>query len=331
MLLERLINLINKENPKFIVIAGDILHDHERLHTMALNKAYEFINKLRKLSPTYILLGNHDYYNNQQYLTTNHWMNGLKEWHNVTIIDKVVVKQIDNNIFTFVPYVPPGRFEECLVDSALEWEESICIFAHQEFCGCKMGSIISTEGDKWPIDYPDIISGHIHSKQKPQDNIYYPGSAVQIAFGESEKNIISCLNFDDDRYKVEEVDLKLPRKKIVYLDVMEVDDYKVKKSDDKIKLTLSGNHNEFKAFKKTKKYKDLLSENIKVVFKPKKIRKDISDGGVEDDIDIVNDNSTDFNSLLNSIIIENKDPYLYKAYELIINDKETSIDDVFFV
>jgi DNA repair exonuclease SbcCD nuclease subunit len=333
LLLERLIKLVNEKNPKFIVIAGDILHDHERLHTMALNKAYEFIDKLRMLSPTYILVGNHDYYNNQQYLTSNHWMNGLKEWRNVTIVDKVLVEQINNKVFTFVPYVPPGRFEECLIDSGLEWEESICIFAHQEFLGCKMGAIVSIEGDKWPVDYPDIISGHIHSKQKPQDNIYYPGSSIQIAFGESEKNIIACLNFEESRYKVEEVNLNLPRKKTIYLDIMDIDDYKVKENEDKIKLTLSGNHDEFKAFKKTKKYKDLLSKNIKVVFKPKKIKKIESSSPLGDEIieKLCDSSNTDFKSILSSIIVENKDPYLYQAYELIINDKETLVDDIFFV
>jgi DNA repair exonuclease SbcCD nuclease subunit len=262
--------------------------------------------------------------NNQQYLTTNHWMNALKEWDNIYIIDKVLFKNIDNKNFTFVPYVPVGRFEECLNDSGVEWGNSSCIFAHQEFAGCKMGAIISIEGDNWDNNFPDVISGHIHSKQRPQDNVYYPGSSLQIAFGESDKKIVAYLTFLDDlKYNVDEINLNLPRKKIIYLDVKEIDNYKPINTEDKIKITLSGDHDEFKAFKKSKKYKDLISNNIKVVFKPKKIellnKKD------------VNFDSTDFKYILNSIVLSNKDPYLFQAYERIINDNETLTEDVFFI
>ena len=58
-----------------------------------------------------------------------------------------------------------------------------------------MGAIISVEGDKWSLKFPNVISGHIHERQIPQKNIYYPGSAMQHAFGESKKNIIAHLNF----------------------------------------------------------------------------------------------------------------------------------------
>ncbi len=36
--------------------------------------------------------------------------------------------------------------------------------------------------------FPLVISGHIHSEQRPQKNIFYPGSVIQHAFGESEDN-----------------------------------------------------------------------------------------------------------------------------------------------
>ena len=61
LLIERLINLAKEKKPTFIVIGGDVLHDHERLHTLALNKAYELIDNMRIIAPTYILVGNHDY------------------------------------------------------------------------------------------------------------------------------------------------------------------------------------------------------------------------------------------------------------------------------
>ena len=126
-----------------------------------------------------------------------------------------------------------------------------------------MGAIISEEGDVWPESYPQVISGHIHSNQRPQDNVYYPGAAMQHAFGESDRNIIPCLRFVGGEIDINEVDLGLPRKKIVYVNMDSVDEYKheeQQKTDDKIKLTLSGSLEEFKAFKKTKKYKKMVED-----------------------------------------------------------------------
>ena len=314
--IEKLILLAEEKKPTFIVLAGDLLHNHERLHITPLNISYEFINKMRNISKTYILVGNHDYCNNSQFLSENHWMNGLKEWKNVVIVDKVISEVINNKQFMFVPYVSPGRFEEALNTSGKDWMKYDCIFAHQEFFGCKMGSIISVEGDKWSIDYPYIISGHIHSRQIPQKNIYYPGSMLQHAFGESTKNIIACIRFNESiEYSLEEIDLKLPRKKIIYIDVDNVDEYKIIETNDKIKMTVSGSYDQFKALKKTKKYKKIIENGIKIVFKPNKIEhvENIPEKVV---------NETTFSTILSEIINHEKDSYLFQIYELVVNNRQ---------
>lgn len=329
LFLEKIINLATKKNPDIIVIAGDILHTHERLHTLALNKAYELIDNMRKITKTYVLVGNHDYINNQQFLTNNHWMNGLKEWNNTIIVDNVIKETNNNEKFIFVPYVPPGRFEEALKTLKDEWINASCIFAHQEFAGCKMGAIVSIEGDKWDIKNPIVISGHIHSKQQPQKNIYYSGSAMQHAFGESEKNIIAFFSFTKDQYELEEIDLELPRKKIVYMNVEEIDTYNIPETEDQIKVTLKGDYNEFKAVKKTKKYKNLVDKGVKVVFKPQKEK--VIQNNTEEKVESNNTTDTSFNKILSNIINEQKNPYLLQSYELIINGKEMKIEDVLFL
>ena len=329
LFLEKIINLATKKNPDIIVIAGDILHTHERLHTLALNKAYELIDNMRKITKTYVLVGNHDYINNQQFLTDNHWMNGLKEWNNTIIVDNVIKETINNETFIFVPYVPPGRFEEALKTLKDEWINASCIFAHQEFAGCKMGAIVSIEGDKWDINNPIVVSGHIHSKQQPQKNIYYSGSVMQHAFGESEKNIIAFFSFTKDQYELEEIDLELPRKKIVYMNVEEIDSYNIPETEDQIKVTLKGDYNEFKAVKKTKKYKNLVDKGVKVVFKPQKEK--VVQNNTEEKVESDNTTDTSFNKILSNMINEQKNPYLLQTYELIINGKEMKIEDVLFL
>jgi DNA repair exonuclease SbcCD nuclease subunit len=328
LLIKNLINLAKEKQPDLIIVLGDVLHTHERLHTIALNKAYEMIDKLRLISKTYVLVGNHDMINNQVFLNENHWLSGMKEWSNTVIVDKVLFETIKQEKFVFIPYVPNGRFQEALNTIDDEWKDASCIFAHQEFAGCKMGAIISVEGDKWPISYPHIVSGHIHSRQIPQENIYYTGSAMQHAFGESEKNIIAFLTFKDAKYDREEIDLQLPRKKIVYMDVEDLDTYNVPESEDTLKVTVSGNYDQFKALKKTKKYKNLLDKGVKVIFKPKKLKKEEEN---KNDDENTTSGVSNFQTILGSIVNNQKDPYLVKAYELIINGKNIKIDDVMFL
>jgi len=81
--------LVKNKEPDFIVLLGDMLDQHEKIHSVPLNKAFEFINRMRKITKTFVLVGNHDMYSNQTFLTPDHWLNALKEWENVTVVDTV--------------------------------------------------------------------------------------------------------------------------------------------------------------------------------------------------------------------------------------------------
>ena len=337
MFMQKLMESAIQNKPDFFVCLGDVLHTHEHLHSMAMNKAYEFINNMRQITKTFVLVGNHDAYNNQIYLNDNHWMNGMKEWDNTIIVDRVIKYEIDNKKFIFSPYVPPQKFEEALNTINEPWNDSTCIFAHQEFAGCKMGAIISVEGDKWSPDNPLVISGHIHSRQIPQPDIYYSGSALQHAFGESEKNTVAYFQFQDDgTYTFEEINLNMPRKKIVYMDVEDIVNYQIPNSQDQIKLTLKGNYEQFKAIKKTRIYKDIVQKGIKVVFKPKKIEKNIDELKREHSEENKNQVETteekgekevsktqlNFISILEKLIFKEENQFLNETYEFILNTKE---------
>lgn len=319
MFIERISALVSEEEPDFVVCLGDLLHTHERLHTIALNKAYEFVQKLSSICKIFILVGNHDYIQNQQFLTKNHWMNGMKTWENVCIVDEVLPVDFDGCKFIFLPYVPNGRFMEAM--STIEeprWKSASCIFAHQEFYGCKMGAIISVDGDKWEESYPEIISGHIHSKQRPQKNIYYPGAAIQTAFGESEENIIAVVQFNNRKkgYELSERDLGLPRKRIIYTDMEAIENMAVDDVDKNVKLTVSGtDYNEFKAFKKTEAYKSLIENGAKIAFKVKQVdvKKEVEELKKE-----VKD--TDFKTILHELVVQDKS--LLELYELVVNKTE---------
>jgi hypothetical protein len=112
------------------------------------------------------------------------------------------------------------------------------------------------------------------------------------------------------------------------MDVEDLDTYNVPESEDTLKVTVSGNYDQFKALKKTKKYKNLLDKGVKVIFKPKKLKKEEEN---KNDDENTTSGVSNFQTILGSIVNNQKDPYLVKAYELIINGKNIKIDDVMFL
>lgn len=241
----------------YIVLAGDILDTHEKIDSQLMNRAYNLIISLRKRARVYVLVGNHDYINNQQFLTENHWMNGMKQWENVTIVDKPVVE----NGFVFMPYVPPGRFVEGLGDC--DWRNQFCIFAHQEFKGCSMGAIESIDGDDWDPTWPHVISGHIHSCQRPRSNVYYPGSVINHAFG-CDSQGLSLFNFSrDGNYTEERIDLGFVKKQTMFVTTKDT----IPNLTSDTRLSVTDTRANIDAFKKSTMFKDLQKKKIKVVFK----------------------------------------------------------------
>lgn len=272
---KRIYTIVKDKAPDFVVVMGDLLDRHERIDVEPYNRAIEFLRKLSKYTATYLLIGNHDFINNQQYLTSNHGFNALKYWdpekYDITIVDKVEVLTSDCGEFFLCPYVPNGRFVEALNDSGEAWDEAVCIFAHQEFKRCKMGAKVSEDGDEWLPEYPLVISGHIHDEQTVGDNIRYVGSSMQHAFGESCDKCIYYMVFSDiDEPVFERISLGLREKRIVYVtndEIEKFDPTKYVNSEgvrSSIKLVIQSTSAEFQTFRKSDTYKRLVSEGVKI-------------------------------------------------------------------
>jgi DNA repair exonuclease SbcCD nuclease subunit len=330
LFIERMVELVDKEKPNAIVLMGDILHTHDRLQAAALNKACEFIDLMRKRAHTFILVGNHDFYNNNQFCNEKHWMNPLKYWKNVTVVDKAIFHSIvqgDNTVNIFlVPFVPPGRLEEALKTTELDYTDADsvhCIFAHQEFEGVVHGVAPSTVGDPWPENYPLVISGHIHNKHWLRKNIYYCGSSMQHAFGEFGDNTIPIITFEKDSTKAEiiEHDLELPRKRTIRTDLQGIEEMKIDetKRNDKVRLTVTCSVEEFKSLKKSKKFKELSKSGAKIVCKPEKVQ--IAEGDLIKKVSEITQDKSDFLTILQGLIDEEEDSGLQKLYNEIVLEK----------
>ena len=270
--IEKINELVIKLDPTFVVILGDLLHTHEKIHVVPFNKATTLITSIAEKVPVFLIIGNHDLINHSQFLTTNHGFNSFKKIDNVTVCDKVKIKHFQGMKFVFCPYVPPERFEEALDtlgDKGKTWTDATCIFAHQEFYGCSFNPVTkSTNGDIYPEEHPFVISGHIHDSQQLQKNIYYTGSSMQHAFGESSNKTVAFVTFEKNMEpNITKVKLGLKKKKIIYMDLRDVE--KNFKPDPKfeIKLVVKGESEEFKVFRKSLFYKNVIQkQGIKIAF-----------------------------------------------------------------
>jgi DNA repair exonuclease SbcCD nuclease subunit len=322
-----------------IVLLGDILDTFERVHTQALNRAYQLIDALRQHAQVYVLVGNHDLINNQQFLTDQHWMNGMKQWDRVHVVDSVyAVEDV-----MFVPYVPVRRFRIALeTHPDTDWRNMRYIFAHQEFEGAKMGAIISSEGERWDPEWPMVISGHIHERQTPQPNLYYIGASIQNSFGDRSTPVLALIADEQTGQGtaeiITEIPLHLPRKKTVYTDLERVQTLiqsPVGKGDndqidqiDQIRIVIKSDYEQFKLFLKTKSYQDLvaLHPNCKVVHAVPTM--EVSSNSSEPTAE---PETGEFDEILVDKVLHTKDEYLYSTYMEVIHETHLEPGDILIV
>lgn len=272
----KVVLVLKEVMPDTIVLLGDILNDHERINSQALNRAIKFIEEMTKIAPTYVLVGNHCMYNNSQFLNSNHWMNCLKKWkpnpgeYPLMIVDKVHLNEEKD--IAFVPYVAPGRFLEALHTCLKppEVEDLRVIFAHQEFKGCKMGAFVSEIGDEWGDDMPFVVSGHIHENQQVGE-VYYPGSCIQHSQSGSGGCVIAVLQLKDEEIELEELTVQTARRVTILINdpLKELDTLKV--PDDvlphMLKVIISFSPDTLPTIKKHPRVVHLQKLGVNIMFK----------------------------------------------------------------
>ena len=338
--IEAIQNIANERKPDAIVLLGDLLHTHENIHQAPLNKACEFIKKMRDIALTFVLVGNHDYLNNSQFLSDHHWLNCLKEWENVVIVDKITYhKTEDDTLLAFSPYVEPDRFVEALnTCTDYDWKDASLIFCHQEFFGCNMNDEKISDRGKWDLNYPQVISGHIHTKQHVQRNIYYPGSSMETEWKDTNKiasgtsyNSIAFITLDKESEKghlIEEIEIHLHRKIKIHLDISEFESFVIPEvRDDTLKILITGiPYEEFNTLKNSAKFKELIKNDINVDFGFNKKEIKVNNAKLQA---IINDsNLNNFRSIFDSIAQQQRDPVYHEIYQFIMNDRVIKADDI---
>lgn len=229
LLESEIIRCVKKIRPHIIVFLGDTLDEFDYAHSNPVTRISNFLNSLSVLfmnqliednrykegfKNIIILIGNHDIPNNKSFLTKEHHFNFLKTSIMIDIIDYPKKIQIDNNYYTFTPYVPSGRFKEALnlIDG---WRESLVVFGHQEIKGCMMKYIKSECDDVWDENIL-LILGHIHGAQEVGNYVKYPGTPYQTNFGEDKNKSLLVCSIKDKTVKMYKESIKfIPKETIV--------------------------------------------------------------------------------------------------------------------
>ena len=188
-----------------------------------------------------------------------------------------------------------------------------CIFAHQEFRGCRMGGKISEKGDIWNPEFPLVISGHIHDSQTIGENIQYVGSPIQHSFGETLNKSIWFVTFDElEKPEIEKINLKVKPKKIIHLDlegVKKFDTSELEKFNIKIKINCT--YPEFKSFRQSLTYSNLYKQGVKMNYCIRG-EKPVSQGlKTRDEVSYFN--------VLKQVVKE-KNPEIQNQYQQIVGD-----------
>ena len=277
-MVKKLYDIVLEKKPDFIVCLGDVLDRHSNIHVSCLMMAEKMVDRLSSLAPFFLLIGNHDRPNNSNFLTNEHPFNAMKKWPNVHIVDVFEKYDMGGKKFLMLPFVAPGRLEEA-IKIAIKDEDVksyTAIYMHQEIYQCKMGCIVSEHGDKYPLDYPLAISGHIHDYDLLQPNVVYVGIPFQHSFSDSIHKCISIFTFNDNNtWDQERVDLGLKKKVTIYITPDEVNKFEPPKDKD-IKLVIRGDESSIKTIAKVYKIQELKKTGIKVVFKTIQPIEDIS-------------------------------------------------------
>lgn len=263
---QKILEAVVRYDIKMVVFLGDILHTHEKIHMGTLNRAIRLIEGCARHCTTMVIIGNHDRSTSTDYLTDESPFLSLKGKENICIVDTVIsfdwkVSKSKKLLFVFCPYVPPGKFHDALATldtfyPKLKGIRPDAIFCHQEL-RAGMG------GDEWDVENPLIISGHVHKRSQPQDNILYPGTPYQISYNdESDKGVFIC-RFGEDSPNITFLRLGIRKKKTIRITPKEVASFTHAGRDD-IRLVIHGPHSEIKSIQMTGALDRLIGKGISI-------------------------------------------------------------------
>ena len=276
LVISETLKIAKDKKPDIIVLLGDVMHFHAKADITPLKWATDWFQKLQNIAPTYVLIGNHDMKNPDQFLQDDHifFANKFIESGPI-IVDKVIEISKHGHKFILMPFVPAGRMMEALNTINITHENITsqnisAIFCHQDVYANIRG--IDWDGDIWPEEYPQVYSGHIHHYIVVQPNWTYVGSSRQVSCAEDPPKTISSVLFGEGGPVESRIKLNVPIKQKISVDIANFKKGKyplpIENKMVSYFLYVTGETHEIETLKKSKLFKAWKMErkDVKIIF-----------------------------------------------------------------
>ena len=170
-----IVDTLIKHKPDLIVILGDLFHNFAIVRTEILDFWKAWLDTLSESQPLIVMVGNHDLANsgNDKYKSNALSVFQLMRKKNLHIIETA---QVHGNI-GYVPYMHDQEEFVRIANGLKEYGAKILV-CHQDWSGSQYENGYYAPGGVDPdsLDYPLIIGGHIHKRQR-FGKVILPGTA----------------------------------------------------------------------------------------------------------------------------------------------------------
>lgn len=174
-LMSFIVDMIIKHKPDLIVILGDLFHNFSIVRTEILDFWRQWLDTLSESQQLVVLVGNHDLANsgNDKYKSNALSVFQLLKKKNLHIVENAQVL----GPIGFVPYMH-DQAEFIRIANGLKEYGAKVLVAHQDWDGGQYENGYFAPNGVSPdaLDYPLIIGGHIHKRQR-FSKVILPGTA----------------------------------------------------------------------------------------------------------------------------------------------------------
>ena len=205
---QTLIDICNKEDIDRIVFCGDLYQAvGDNLSTQTQSAVCEFVEKISKIKPLDMLVGNHDLSGTTNFKAV-HKLIPFKYFNNVTVYDSPVEK----DGIVYMPYCTSDEYATTILENIKDKKNKV-VFSHLELKGINLGNGIETTHGV-PLDllsqFKMTIQGHYHSSSSYGPNIKVIGSTQRLSFKDPGKSRNNIIIYDTETNKIERRSFNCP-------------------------------------------------------------------------------------------------------------------------
>ena len=205
---QTLIDICNKEDIDRIVFCGDLYQVvGDNLSTQTQSAVCEFVEKISKIKPLDMLVGNHDLSGTTNFKAV-HKLIPFKYFNNVTVYDSPVEK----DGIVYMPYCTSDEYATTVLENIKDKKNKV-VFSHLELKGINLGNGIETTHGV-PLDllsqFKMTIQGHYHGSSSYGPNIKVIGSTQRLSFKDPGKSRNNIIIYDTATNKVERRSFNCP-------------------------------------------------------------------------------------------------------------------------